>query len=312
MMEKHKILLDTDIGDDIDDALALALALEMPEMELIGVTTVFQNTEKRARIAKKMLSLWGKDVPVYAGTVFGENVNVPYEQAPCQYTEELEDPRYAPCNDPAEDQGMGAVDFIIQSAERFGPELTIVAIGPLTNLARALEKAPQSMSRIQRIVLMGGCFQKQFREWNIVCDPLAAKTVLESGGEVVCVGLDVTNQTQLSRRQHQMLLSAKDDEKRAYLSQLVELHAKSTGNTPVLLHDPLTVYYVAHPEILLTEPTLVQVETEGKLSAGMTINLDQLYDYLPYELEGRRLLVAKAVRAKEFISDFMRIVLHLS
>ena len=72
MMEKYKILLDTDIGDDIDDALALALALEMPEMELVGVTTVFQNTEKRARIARKMLSLWGRDVPVYAGIALGE------------------------------------------------------------------------------------------------------------------------------------------------------------------------------------------------------------------------------------------------
>ena len=63
-MLKQKIILDTDIGDDIDDALALALALEMPELELIGVTTVFLDTDKRARIAQKMLSLWGVDIPV--------------------------------------------------------------------------------------------------------------------------------------------------------------------------------------------------------------------------------------------------------
>ena len=74
----------------------------------------------------------------------------------------------------------------------------------------------------------------------------------------------------------------------------------------------LTVYYVAHPEILLTEPTLVQVETEGTLTRGMTVNVDQLYEYLPHELEGARLLVAKAVRSREFIADFMRIVLQLS
>ncbi len=309
-MKNHKILLDTDIGDDIDDALALALTLEMPEMDLVGVTTVFQNTEKRARIARKMLSLWGRDVPVYAGLAFGEAGGTPCTQPPCQYTPDLEDPAYAPCNDPAEDQGMGAVDFIIRSAERLGPELTVVAIGPLTNLARALQKAPQSMRRIRRIVLMGGCFEKQFREWNILCDPLAAKKVLEFEGEVVCIGLDVTNQTRLSRRQHQMLLSANGDEKRAYLSRLVELYTASTGNTPVL-HDPLTVYYVAHPEILLTEPTLVQVETKGEISTGMTVNLDRLNEYLPYEQEGHRLHVAKAVRAREFIADFMRIVLRV-
>ena len=311
MMEKYKILLDTDIGDDIDDALALALALEMPEMELVGVTTVFQNTEKRARIARKMLSLWGRDVPAYAGIALGEKAGMPYAQTPCQYTPELDSPEYAPCNVPAEDEGMGAVDFLIRSAEQFGPELTIVAIGPLTNIARAIQKAPQSMRRVQRIVLMGGSFQRQFREWNIVCDPLSAKRVMEFEGEVVCIGLDVTSQTRLSRRQHEMLLGAKGDEKRAYLSRLVELYTASTGNTPIL-HDPLTVYYVAHPEILLTEPTLVQVETEGTLTRGMTVNVDQLYEYLPHELEGARLLVAKAVRSREFIADFMRIVLQLS
>lgn len=310
-MEKHKILLDTDIGDDIDDALALALALEMPEIELVGVTTVFQNTEKRARIARKMLSLWKGDIPVYAGIPLGEKSGMAYAQTPCQYTPELDALEYAPCNLPTEDEGMGAVDFIIRCAEELGPELTIVAIGPLTNIARAIEKAPGTMARIKRIVLMGGSFQRQFREWNILCDPLAAKRVLEFEGEVVCIGLDVTNQTRLSRRQHQMLLEAKDDEKRAYLSQLVALYTSSTGNTPIL-HDPLTVYYVAHPEILLTEPTLVQVETEGSLTRGMTVNVDQLYEYLPHELEGSRLLVAKAVRAREFLSDFMRIVLHLS
>lgn len=310
-MEKHKILLDTDIGDDIDDALALALALEMPEIELVGVTTVFQNTEKRARIARKMLSLWKRDIPVYAGIPLGEKSGMAYAQTPCQYTPELDAPEYAPCNLPAEDEGMGAVDFIIRCAEELGPELTVVAIGPLTNIARAIEKAPGTMARIKRIVLMGGSFQRQFREWNILCDPLAAKRVLEFEGEVVCIGLDVTNQTRLSRRQHQMLLEAKDDEKRAYLSQLVALYTSSTGNTPIL-HDPLTVYYVAHPEILLTEPTLVQVETEGSLTRGMTVNVDQLYEYLPHELEGSRLLVAKAVRVREFLSDFMRIVLHLS
>lgn len=85
---------------------------------------------------------------------------------------------------------------------------------------------------------------------------------MEFEGEVVCIGLDVTSQTRLSRRQHEMLLGAKGDEKRAYLSRLVELYTASTGNTPIL-HDPLTVYYVAHPEILLTEPTLVPGGNRG-------------------------------------------------
>ena len=74
-MEKMKVIFDTDIGDDIDDALALALVLELPQIELLGVTTVFLNTDERARIARKMLKLWGRDVPVYAGIRNGEGMN---------------------------------------------------------------------------------------------------------------------------------------------------------------------------------------------------------------------------------------------
>ena len=309
-MLKQKIILDTDIGDDIDDALALALALEMPEIELVGVTTVYLDTDKRARIAQKILSLWGVDVPVYAGMRKGDTVDAPIDNVPCQYTPDLDDKAYAPLNNVYEDNGAAAVDFIIQSAEKYGKELVVVAIGALTNVAAALRKAPESMKKIQRIVLMGGCFYRQFREWNILCDPQAAKEVLAFDGEVVCVGLDVTEQAKLSNRQYQDILAVSGDARLEYLASLVRLHNAYTGCTPVL-HDPLTVYYVAHPEILLTEPVMVEVETKGEFSTGMTINVDLLYDYLPYRMQGRRLLAAKAVRAKEFMEQFMQMVFHI-
>ncbi len=309
-MLKQKIILDTDIGDDIDDALALALALEMPELELIGVTTVFLDTDKRARIAQKMLSLWGVDIPVYAGLRKGEKIDAPIENVPCQYTPDLDDAAYAPLNNVYEDNGEAAVDFIVKSAEKYGDALTVVAIGALTNVAAALRKAPESMKKIQRIVLMGGCFYRQFREWNILCDPQAAKEVLAFEGSVVCVGLDVTEQVKLNTRQYQDILAVSGDARLEYLASLVRLHTAYTGYTPVL-HDPLTVYYVAHPEILLTESVLVEVETKGEFSSGMTVNIDQLYDYLPYMMKGRRLLAAKAVCAKEFLEKFMEMVFHI-
>lgn len=301
-MEKMKLILDTDIGDDIDDALALALALEMPEVELLGVTTVFIDTDKRARIAKKLLTLWGSEAPVYAGM----NSGMSSDHSPCQYTPDLAAAEYAPVNDPRADHGAGAVDFLVESARRYGARLTLVAIGPLTNVAAAIRKDPESMRGI-RIVLMGGCFYRQFNEWNIYCDSAAAGTVLDGNQNVTCIGLEVTYQTGLNDAQQRRIMSAELDGKRRYLSLLVRLHNRATKRNAVL-HDPLTLYYAVHPEILTTENILVRVETKGEYTAGMTVNMDEMYRYLPEPLPGKRLTVGKTVQAERFIREFLDIV----
>lgn len=310
-MSKQKIILDTDIGDDIDDAMALALALEMPGIELVGVTTVFRDTDKRARIAKKMLKLWGADIPVYAGMRDTDIGNMSVDGIPCQYTPELEDSAYAPLNDVNTDGGEAAIDFIIRSAETYAGELTIVAIGAMTNIAAALEKAPESMKKVKQIVIMGGCYYNQYREWNVLCNPPAAKKVFSFDGRLACIGLDVTRQTRLNLRQYTDMLSAKVDEKRDYLISLVKLHGAKNKCLPVL-HDPLSLYFVVHPEILFLEPARVVVETEGDYSVGMTLNLDIIYNNLPYRLKGKRILVAKDVSAEEFVEEFLRIVFRIN
>ena len=188
----QKMIIDTDIGDDIDDAFAIALAAAMPQIELAGITTVFRNTAARAQLAEKLLETAGVSAPVFAGEriplqepfhLFEKDGETQPENAfPCQWEDV-----YAKY--PVRE---GAVEFLIRSAEEYGKELTLVAIGPLTNLAKAIRRAPDAMKKIGKIVSMGGSFQKFMPEWNYLCDPEAADIAIKSGIPFYAVGLDVT------------------------------------------------------------------------------------------------------------------------
>ncbi len=194
-MNKYYIF-DTDIGDDIDDAFALSLLLKLAKPDLIGVTTVFRNTARRAQLVQKLLQENGAtDIPAYAGEeipfkepyhLFNKEVGLahPEKENPCQWREEYD--LFKVQN--------GAVDFIVESAKKHGERLVILAVGPLTNVARAIEKAPDVMKNIGAIYSMGGWFSNFVPEWNILCDPEAADIVYRSGIEVYAVGLDVTLQ----------------------------------------------------------------------------------------------------------------------
>jgi inosine-uridine nucleoside N-ribohydrolase len=233
-MKPISIILDTDIGDDVDDALALAVALNSPEIELRGVTTVFRDAPRRALLAQQLLQLWQRDVPVRAGT--SKPLIKPYSAIPggANLGKQFEvlDPslRY--------EISRHAVDFIIETAQggEFSAEspLTICPIGPLTNIALALAKEPEIIA-CTRIVLMGGQWSKPGVEWNIVCDPEAAAIVFNSGANITMVGLDVTLQCVLSEAQIEQLGSA-GTPRAGLLYDLIKLWGHK-----VTLHDPLTL-----------------------------------------------------------------------
>ncbi|MBQ2712640.1 MAG: nucleoside hydrolase [Clostridia bacterium] len=196
MTDTRKFIFDTDIGDDIDDAFALALLLGKQAESVVGVTTVYRNTAARAQQAMAMLECMGHpEIPVYAGERFPLNREITpffceekggdYEvRKPCQWTEDLD--RYSVTE--------GAVDFIIESAKKYGKDLWIVPVGALTNVAKAIEKAPEVMRGVGGVMQMGGQFQGFTSEWNIICDPEAADVVWSSGIPVYAVGLNVTLQ----------------------------------------------------------------------------------------------------------------------
>lgn len=304
-----KILFDTDIGDDIDDAYALALAVRYG-FEIVGVTTVYSDVMNRARIAKKLLKKLGQgDIPVYAGssTCIDPRDNKFYPL--CQYTDDLKQAEYAPDNRTEAE----AIDFIVDSAKKYGKALTVVGIGPLTNLAKAILKDQAAMRSIDKIVIMGGAFFGKTdtkKEWNILCDPQAAKIVFESGIPLECVGIDVTLETEISSDAQQRIIGFKDeadghlDEGAVYLSQLTDLWYRDMPKATIL-HDPLVIYYLARPEILDMERINVYVETEGEARARtVRVNDDAK--------QGSSALCARTCRSEKFVKDFLADIFHFN
>jgi purine nucleosidase/pyrimidine-specific ribonucleoside hydrolase len=240
--EKHLLILDTDIGDDIDDAYALSLLLA-ENAELLGVTTVYRNSLQRAKIASKLISLFGKsnEIKVYVGEDYPEKEPLKkFEKAdrdgkaniPHYIDEEMKD-------EPVED---GAVDFILDTLKKHPNEVTIVAIGPLTNLARAIEKDKETFSLAKDILMMGGNFSEYDVEWNFLCDPEAAKTVFECGVPIKAVGVDITRKCTFKENTLECLSQLKSDKYKLLvkMTKIWIAHNEERGQPPTM-HDPLAI-----------------------------------------------------------------------
>lgn len=303
-MERKKILIDTDIGDDIDDALALILALKTPLAELVGVTTVFKDTDIRAREAKRILKLEECNVPVYAGLSGNGDFN---RDGFSQYEPELELPDYAPNNDCKKDGGRGAVDFILDSVKKYGKELTIVAIGPLTNVSAAIKKDAETMKNAGKISIMGGSFYSPLNEWNFLCDTDAADTVLRAGLNVECYGVDVTKKLQLTGWQFKRIVSySGNNASLRYIARLAKLWNEFTGGVP-MLHDPLALYCALEPQYVLLEEQAVELIKEGELK-GVILNKDRSMVYFGDKLKLPRIKVAKEVLDRDFLDKFFEVL----
>jgi inosine-uridine nucleoside N-ribohydrolase len=233
-MTPQNIILDTDIGDNIGDALALILAASSSELHLLGVTTVFRNAPRRAAFARYILDKLGQtSTRVVAG------ISKPLLQA---YDFQL-GTQFQILEDDVWDDTAHAVDFLIGQAHvEEEPDadnlLTVACIGPLTNIAVALVREPELIPRI-RLVLMGGCWSRAEAETNIRSDPEAAAIVFNSGVDISMIGLDVTRRCELSPAHLQQINSASTRSARV-LQQLIALWQEGTPRTPIL-NDPLAV-----------------------------------------------------------------------
>src|SRR6267154_4413805 len=239
----EKVILDTDIGDDIDDAFALALALCSPELQILGITATFGDTETRAKLLDRFLAEAGRpEIPVAAGA-----------SSPAKTT--LTQRRYAEGGHFAKPSHPDAVAFLLEQIRRYPGEITLIAIGPLMNVGAAIDRDPTTFRKLKRVVLMGGCIQRGYgdlgytapvgamAEWNILNDVPSAQKLFGAGVPVFVMPLD---STQLKM----------DEVKRAFLfsqstpvtDALTLLYHEWGQETPTLF-DPMTIAYLLNPAL---------------------------------------------------------------
>jgi inosine-uridine nucleoside N-ribohydrolase len=249
---KIPILLDTDIGTDIDDAFAVALILRSTELDLLGATTVSGDTQARARLVAKMLWEAGRrEVPVAAGE---PGKPLPIDQT--RWAEGFTSPQML---------REKAVDFLKNQFEKRPGEITLVAIGPLTNIAALLRQDPAVARKIKRIALMGGAIAHGYGnnlqpvpEYNIYADAPAAQTVFASGVPILMAPLDVTAMLQLSPAELQRIFTQLTPTTNA-LTLLYHLW----GNPTPTLFDPMAVALVIDPTLCEAQPLAIEVDAKG-------------------------------------------------
>lgn len=274
----RKIIIDTDPGQD--DAVAILLALASPELEVVGITAVAGNvplhlTEKNAR---KVCELAGKpDTKVYAGAVrplVRPLVTAEYVHGKTG----LDGPDLPEPTMPL--QAQHGVDFIIETILS-NPDgtITLCPLGPLTNIALALIRAPEIAPKICEIVLMGGGFFEggnvtPAAEFNIYVDPHAAEVVLKSGIPIVMMPLDVTHKALTSRvrvEQFRAMKTPVGDATAALLDFFERFDEQKYGTDGGPLHDPCVIAYLLKPELFKGRTCNVSVETNSELTMGMTV-----------------------------------------
>jgi inosine-uridine nucleoside N-ribohydrolase len=280
----NKILIDTDpgigvSGADIDDGIAILLALASPKLDIIGITTVFGNVPCNSgtrNLLNLLLKINMPQIPVAQGAVvpIGRRLQTLIDRDRPEEYRELE-PNYS-----ALLQHEQGPDYIVHMAEKYRSALSVAAVGPLTNLALALVKEPHIMEKIKEIVIMGGSASigniTPVAEFNILQDPEAADIVFRSGIPITMVGLDVTMQVRFNPS-----MIAKWDCKASPVLQFLyevtlnwmkyrhEVHNES--DIGCYLHDAMVIAYLLDYTLFTTVSCHVDVELHGTFTRGMTI-----------------------------------------
>ncbi len=285
----ERVIIDTDPG--IDDALAILLALHSPELQISAITTVSGNVpvEAATRNVFRIMSLTDSSPqfpvaqgapnplqkkPVYATGFHGDDGLGDLDR----FRDNTGSPRYP---EPSMTiSSRNAADEILYQLAATSQPITIIALGPLTNIAAAIKKDKAAMATVKRIVLMGGAIGvagniTPAAEFNIYVDPHAAGLVFNAGIPLTVVGLDVTYQVKLTADDITTATATHNSTVSRFLidctKDVLESTAKRYGESKFFLHDPLAVGVVIDPSFVGTQAMSVDIETQGDLTEGMTV-----------------------------------------
>lgn len=242
----QNVWLDTDLGDDIDDAYALALLFGMPEVKLKGISTVYRNVEQRSKIAASMVAEFAPyNVPVYAGLDFPEIE--PIKKFSYEVVGENGKMNIAHYSKDMEQCSYSSVDAVtaLEQALNEDKELILIAIGPMTNIAALLKKSPDILKG-REVIVMGGTTSPSVPEWNIACDPEAARATFNSGANVKLIGLNVTLKCVFWKEDIDWFRALTKEY--GLLQRMTEIWIQNiAGRNNPIMHDPLAVSVLTKP-----------------------------------------------------------------
>jgi purine nucleosidase len=267
------VILDTDIGTDVDDCLALAVLLGSPEVELAGITTVYGDVALRGRMAAQLLRLRGR-----AGVPVAPGVREPLQPLGPVYWEGHEGEGLLTAEDAELPLSpVHAVDLIIETARARPGQVHLVAVGALTNVALALRQRPALAAELAGITIMGGAVGGSGRlhlpwvEHNFWCDPLAARIVIDSGARLRIVPLDVTTLVRFGAADVARIRGQDTPFHCAVADQVERYPRYRQRGDWTFLHDPLAAATLIRPHLVSWTPVHARVETGGTYSAGRLV-----------------------------------------
>ena len=313
-----KIILDCDPG--MDDSMAIVMAVKSPELDVLGITAVNGNypvdvTEKNAR---KVLELLGETrIPVARGMANPIIRNSPGD--PFTHGEDGQSEAYLP--DPKMAlSDLDAVDLIISLVKENPGEVTLIATGPMSNIAMAMRKAPEIKGMIPEIIAISGMFglndsaflnatgDTPQSEWNVYVDPEAAKVVYESGVKLTALGLDVATYFDVDFTEDEIALLEKSSKKEAaFLANAIRFVKGRGFGAYCTVIDCMAVAYAIDPTLVETIEAHVGVETKDGLTLGMTV-IDRRHHFVWEQLP--LINVGKKADFGRFLKLLLDLVLH--
>lgn len=277
-----KIILDTDIGSDIDDAVCLAYLLAQPECELLGIITVSGESTKRAMLASVLCQVAGKDIPIFPGVE--QPLLVKQRQPVAQQAKALGKWPHR-VDYPAGE----ALNFLRQTIRQHPGEIILLTIGPLTNIGLLFAADPEIPLLLKGLVMMGGRYANPIpnlplMEWNILLDPHAAAIVFNSPVAIRAIGLDVTLQVVMDP------IAVRQQFNAPLLQPVLDFaEIWFEERDRIIFHDPLAALTVFEPDLCHFEPGRIDVELVSERLRGLTYwQPDNGHHYIATTVDGAR------------------------